>query len=200
MTHQSHDAVQLVKSAANRLEPHLRSADPAFVRLETDRDEHWSAFGRTNVLVHRVSALADMQSGDLVIEAAAKIPLGDLMRLPRKRRASHLLDLTRGHLQAGQRYQASATLLEADQLALQEVRLSRPHQENPDRPGKELPTGCITASGVIKLARTIGVTEVHHAGAGIRVGRVRDRHPASAAFFQSTRARGSNRLPSAVRI
>ncbi|MGH8078163.1 MAG: helix-turn-helix domain-containing protein, partial [Lysobacter sp.] len=78
-THQSDDAVRLVKSAASRLEPHLRSADPAFVsaygmlllkgsisaarlnqaadvrdfqdealavaaRLETDRNEHWSAF------------------------------------------------------------------------------------------------------------------------------------------------------------
>jgi transcriptional regulator with XRE-family HTH domain len=30
-THQSDDAVQLVKSAASRLEPHLRSADPAFI-------------------------------------------------------------------------------------------------------------------------------------------------------------------------
>src|SRR5262249_29417065 len=92
------------------------------IRLETDRNEHWSAFGTTNVLVHRVSALADMHSGGRVIEAAAEIPYGDLMRLPRERRASHLLDVTRGHLQTGHRDLASATLLEADQLAPEEVR------------------------------------------------------------------------------
>jgi transcriptional regulator with XRE-family HTH domain len=193
MTHQSNDAVQLVKSAANRLEPHLGDADPAFVsaygmlllkgsiaaarldhatevrdfqdealavagRLETDRNEHWSAFGRTNVLVHRVSALADMQSGGLVIEAAAKIPLGDLMRLPRERRASHLLDVTRGHLQAGQRDQASATLLEADQLAPQEVRCRDLTRRILTDLVRSYPRGVSPTSGVIKLARTIGVT------------------------------------------
>ncbi|MCA1601518.1 MAG: hypothetical protein LC776_07720, partial [Acidobacteria bacterium] len=109
-THQSIDAVHLVKSAANRLEPHLSNANPAFIsaygmlllkgsiaaarlqqaadardlqdealavatRLGADRNEHWSAFGATNVLVHRVSALADMQSGGRVIEMAKKYQL-----------------------------------------------------------------------------------------------------------------------------
>jgi transcriptional regulator with XRE-family HTH domain len=187
--HQSDDAVQLVKSAASRLEPHLRDADPAFVstygmlllkgsiaagrlsqaadvrdlqdeavaaRLETDRNEHWSAFGTTNVLVHRVSALADMQSGGRVIEAAADIPYGDLMHLPRERRASHLLDVTRGHLQAGQRDQASVTLLKADQLAPEEVRCRDLTRQIITDLVRSYPRGLSPMVGITKLARTVG--------------------------------------------
>ncbi|MGH3510860.1 MAG: helix-turn-helix domain-containing protein [Pseudonocardiaceae bacterium] len=191
-THQSDDAVELVKSAASRLEPHLRGADPAFTsaygmlllkgsiaaarlsqaanvrdlqdealsvatRLETDRNEHWSAFGATNVLVHRVSALADMQSGGRVIEAAADIPYGDLVRLPRERRASHLLDVTRGHLQAGQRDQAALTLLEADQLAPEEVRCRDLTKQIINDLVRSYPRGLTPMVGVTKLARAVGV-------------------------------------------
>ncbi|MGH3834832.1 MAG: hypothetical protein ACRDSF_03870, partial [Pseudonocardiaceae bacterium] len=191
-THQSNDAVQLVKSAASRLEPHLSSTDPAFVsaygmlllkgsiaaaraqqaadvrdfqdealavaaRLETDRNEHWSAFGTTNVLVHRVSALADMQSGGRVIEAAADIPYGDLMHLPRERRASHLLDVTRGYLQAGQREHASTTLLDADQLAPAEVRCRHLAKLIITDIVRSYPRGLTPMVGVAKLARAVGV-------------------------------------------
>jgi hypothetical protein len=191
-THQSNDAVQLVRSAASRLEPHLGSADPAFAsaygmlllkgsiaaarldqaadvrdlqdealavaaRLEIDRNEHWSAFGTTNVLVHRVSALADMQSGGRVIEAATDISYGDLMHLPRERRASHLLDVTRGHLQAGQRDQASSTLLEADQLAPEEVRCRDLTRQIITDLVRSYPRGLAPMVGVTKLARAVGV-------------------------------------------
>ncbi|MGH3899034.1 MAG: helix-turn-helix domain-containing protein [Pseudonocardiaceae bacterium] len=192
-THQSDDAVQLVKSAASQLEPHLRNAGPAFAsaygmlllkgsiaaarldqaadvrdlknealavaaRLGTDRNEHWSAFGTTNVLVHRVSALADMQSGGRVIEAAADISYGDLMHLPRERRASHLLDVTRGHLQAGQRDQASATLLDADQLAPEEVRCRDLTKRIITDLVRSYPRGLTPMVSVTKLARAVGVT------------------------------------------
>ncbi len=191
-THHSDDAVELVKAAASRLEPQLRSADPAFVsaygmlllkgsiaaarlghaadvrdlqdealavaaRLETDRNEHWSAFGTTNVLVHRVSALADMHSGGRVIEAAAEIPHGDLMHLPRERRASHLLDVTRGHLQAGQRDQASTVLLDADQLAPEEVRCRNRTKQIITDLVRSYPRGVTPMVGVTQLARAVGI-------------------------------------------
>ncbi len=191
-THHSDDAVELAKSAASRLEPQLRSADPAFVsaygmlllqgsisaarlyraadvrdfqgealavaaRLETNRNEHWSSFGTTNVLVHRVSALADMQSGGRVIEAAAEISHGDLMHLPRERRASHLLDVTRGHLQAGQRDQAAATLLDADQLAREEVRCRDLTKQIITDLVRSYPRGLTPVVGVTKLARAVGI-------------------------------------------
>ncbi|MGH3962251.1 MAG: hypothetical protein ACRDRY_03195 [Pseudonocardiaceae bacterium] len=111
----------------------------------------------TNVLVHRVSALADMQSGGRVIEAAADIPYGDLMHLPRERRASHLLDVTRGYLQAGQREQASATLLDADQFAPAEVRCRHLTKLIITDIVRSYPRGLTPMAGVVKLARAVGV-------------------------------------------
>lgn len=192
-THQSTDAVRLVKSAASRLEPHLPNADPAFLsaygmlllkgsiaaarlyqatdvrdlqdearsmaaRLDTDRNEHWSAFGTTNVLVHRVSALANMQSGGRVIEAANDIPYGDLLHLPRERRASHLLDVTRGYLQAGQRDEAATTLLDADQLAREEVRCRDLTRQIITDLVRSYPRGTSPLSTITQLARVMGVT------------------------------------------
>lgn len=191
-THQGGDAVTLIKSAADRLEPQLRAAAPAFVsaygmlllkgsiaaaradqaadvrdfqnealtvatQLGGDRNENWSAFGTTNVLVHRVSALADMHGGGRVIEAAAEIPAGDLMRLPCERRVSHLLDVTRGHLQAGQRDEAATTLLDAHQLAPEEVRCRPKTVLLITELVRSYPRGTTPMVAVTRLARAVGV-------------------------------------------
>ena len=192
-THQSTDAVHLVKSAANRLEPHLANADPAFTsaygmlllkgsiaaarlhqaadvrdlqaealavasRLTAKCNEHWSAFGAANVLVHRVSALADMQSGGRVIEAAKEIPSADLLNLPRERRASHLLDVSRGYLQAGRRDEAATALLDADQLAREEVRCRQLTRQILTDLVRSYPPGVSPLSTLKQLARAVGVT------------------------------------------
>ncbi|MGH3940931.1 MAG: helix-turn-helix domain-containing protein [Pseudonocardiaceae bacterium] len=191
-THQSPDAIQLVKSAADRLEPHLANADPAFTsaygalllkgsiaaarlhrvadvqdlqeeaqsvahRLGRDRNDNWSAFGPTNVLVHRVSALADMQSGVRVIEAARDIPQGDLLRLPRERRGRHLLDVSRGYLQAGLRDEAASVLLDADQLARAEVRCCTLARTVLTDLLQGYPCGIRPLSALTQLARAMGV-------------------------------------------
>jgi hypothetical protein len=127
-------------------------------RLDTDRNEHWSAFGPTNVLVHRVSALADMQSGGRVIEAASEIPYGDLLRLPRERRASHLLDVGRGYLQAGQRDAAACALLDADQLAREEVRCRALTRQVITDLVRSYPRGTSPPPALVQLARAVGVT------------------------------------------
>ncbi|MGH3914988.1 MAG: helix-turn-helix domain-containing protein [Pseudonocardiaceae bacterium] len=192
-TSQSPDAVQLVKSAAGRLEPHLTNAGPAFVSaygmlllkgsiaaarlhqgadvrdfqaealsvaalLGPNRNENWSAFGATNVWVHRVSALADMQSAGRVIEVANDIPPGDLLRLPRERRASHLLDVSRGYLQAGQRDEAASTLLDADQFAREEVRCRDLTQSIITDLVRSYPWGVSPLPALTCLARAMGVT------------------------------------------
>ncbi|MCA1672809.1 MAG: transcriptional regulator, partial [Actinobacteria bacterium] len=126
-------------------------------RLGTDRNEHWSAFGTTNVLVHRVSALADLQSGGRVIEAANDIPYGDLLRLPRERRASHLLDVARGYLQAGQRDEAATTLLDADHLAPEEVRCRDLTRQLITDLVRSYPRGTCPRSTLTQLARAAGV-------------------------------------------
>jgi Ribonuclease G/E len=98
-----------------------------------------------------------MQSGGRVIEAAAGISYGDLMHLPRERRASHLLDMARGHLQAGQRDRAAATLLEADQLAPEEVRCRNLAKVVITDLVRSYPPGLSPLVGVTKLARVVGV-------------------------------------------
>lgn len=91
-------------------------------RLGSDRNEDWSAFGPTNVRIWRVCSLANMQAGGRVIEAAGAIDRADLGRMPKERRAAHLVDVTRGHLQVGQRDQATTALLEAHHTAPAEIR------------------------------------------------------------------------------
>lgn len=192
-TSQGSDAVTLVRSAADRLAPHLRQADAAFIsaygmlllkgsiaaarihqaadvrdlqgaalaiagKLGGDRNEHWSAFGTTNVLVHQVSALADMQSGGRVIEAAETISRAGLMRLPKERRASHLLDVTRGYLQWGKRDEAATTLLDTDQFAPEEVRCRQMTHLLITDLIRSYPHGTSPPIALTKIARAVGVT------------------------------------------
>ncbi len=82
---------------------------------------------------------------------------GDLMHLPRERRASHLLDVTRGHLQAGQRDQAAATLLDADQLAPEEVRCRQLTKLIITDLVRSYPRSLTPMVGVTRLARAVGV-------------------------------------------
>ena len=191
-THQSSDAVTLVRSAADRLEPHLRNADAAFASaygmlllkgsiaaarlqqaadvrdlqaealrvaatLGVDRNEHWSAFGATNVRVHQVSALADMQSGGRVIEAAEQIARSDLMRLPKERRASHLLDVARGYVQWGKRDEASTVLLDADRLAPEEVRCRQMTRQLLTDLVRSYPRSSHAPVALTRVARAVGV-------------------------------------------
>lgn len=123
--------------------------EPDLAKLERTVRFSWMAFQ---------AALADMQSGGRVIEAAADIPYGDLMHLPRERRASHLLDVTRGHIQAGQRDQAATTLLDADQLAPEEVRCRHLTKLIITDLVRSYPRGSTPMAGVTRLARAVGIT------------------------------------------
>jgi transcriptional regulator with XRE-family HTH domain len=91
-------------------------------RLGVDGNALWTAFGPTNVRIHRVSALVRMNDGADAVTAAAQIEQAGLDALPRERRALHLVDVARGLAQAGQREKAVAKLLEAEREAPEEVR------------------------------------------------------------------------------
>jgi len=192
-TYQGNDAVTLVRSAADRLAPHLHKADPAFIsaygmlllkgsisaarlhqaadvrdlqgealnlaaKLGADRNEGWSAFGPTNVLIHQVSALADMQSGGRVIEAAKNISRADLMRLPKERQASHMLDVARGYMQWGKRDEAATTLLDADRFAREEVRCRKMAHQLITELLRSYPHGTSPPIALVKIARAVGIT------------------------------------------
>ncbi len=81
-----------------------------------------TAFGRTNVLLHRVSAYIRLGRSNEALEQAACIDRQAIERLPRERRSVLLLDLANAHHQVGQYERAVSALLRADQVAAEEVR------------------------------------------------------------------------------
>ncbi len=125
--------------------------------LGGDRNEHYSAFGPTNVMVHRVSALADMREGGRVVEEARSISSAQLATLPRERRANHLLDVARGFHQWGKHDEAVRLVLDADNLAREEVRC-RPitHQLVFDL-ARTYPRGTRPTAPLARIAREIGI-------------------------------------------
>jgi transcriptional regulator with XRE-family HTH domain len=100
----------------------IREADEVAGLVGPARNDYHTAFGPVNVGIHRVSALVELGEGGAAVKAAAAVPRQDLSRLPRERRANHLVDVARGYSQWGKREEALATLLEAEQLAPAEVR------------------------------------------------------------------------------
>jgi transcriptional regulator with XRE-family HTH domain len=81
-----------------------------------------TAFGRTNVLVHRVSAYIRLGRSSDALDYAARIDRQALEKLPRERRSVLLLDIASAHQQVGHYEQAVAALLRADRIAAEEVR------------------------------------------------------------------------------
>ncbi|MBU3868243.1 helix-turn-helix domain-containing protein [Streptomyces sp. 4503] len=99
----------------------LDAAGDAAERLGVDGNALWTAFGPTNVSIHRVSALVRMNDGTDAMAAAAQIEQTGLNALPRERRALYLVDVARGLTQAGRREEAVTKLFEAEREAPEEV-------------------------------------------------------------------------------
>jgi hypothetical protein len=125
--------------------------------LGGDRNEHWSAFGPTNVGVHRVSALAELHEGGRAVEHAERLGGEQLSFLPRERRASHILNVARGFGQWGKRDQAVALVLEADSLAQEEVRCRPLTQTLVTGLVRSYPRGTTPGAPLVRLARDIGI-------------------------------------------
>jgi hypothetical protein len=99
----------------------IAEAEAAAVRLGRDSNAFYVAFGPTNVVVHRVSALVRLGDGGLAVEAAQALAPGHLTALPRERRATHMITLGLACSQAGYRDRALWALLDAEQIAAEEV-------------------------------------------------------------------------------
>lgn len=91
-------------------------------RLDEDRNDRWTAFGPTNVVLHRVAALVELREGNGALEAGVEATPEGLSRLPKERRANFRIDLARAAFQCGQRDRAIDYLWQAYELAPDEVR------------------------------------------------------------------------------
>lgn len=108
--------------AAHRVAPLLAEAGQVAEWLGVDGNAEWTAFGPTNVKLHRVSTFVRLGEGAQAVAAARQLRPDAFAALPRERRANTLVELAQGHAMARRRDTAVSTLLEAERLAPQEVR------------------------------------------------------------------------------
>lgn len=97
----------------------LDGAADAARRVGADQNRLWTAFGPTNVAIHRVSTA--MELGD-VQTAIALGPDLDTSAVPTERRVRHALEVSRALSTANKRDEALAILLQAEQAAPEQVR------------------------------------------------------------------------------
>ncbi|MGI5197971.1 hypothetical protein ACQEVY_30805 [Streptomyces sp. CA-288835] len=96
----------------------LGEADQAARRLGSDANHVWTAFGPTNVAIHRVATAAEL--GDMQI-AADLGPQIDTSGLPTERRTRHNLEVARALSAHNQMDEALAKILEAESWAPEQV-------------------------------------------------------------------------------
>jgi transcriptional regulator with XRE-family HTH domain len=99
-----------------------REALAAAGRFQPHYDGHYTLFGMTNVLIHRVSALVRLYQPGQALEFAAGIDPSSVSALSAERQANFLLDLTEAHATTGSHQQAAAMLAQAERIAPEEVR------------------------------------------------------------------------------
>lgn len=88
----------------------------------TDLNEDWTAFGPTNVELHRVDVLARLEDGWSALEAANELEPEALGGMTRERQAQHLITMARVQLLTRHKEGAVKSLVRADELAPEEVR------------------------------------------------------------------------------
>jgi transcriptional regulator with XRE-family HTH domain len=99
-----------------------RNAEAVARRFGLDYVDRSTAFGPTNIALHRLAALVRLGDGAAALDYAATIDQEVIDRLPRERKVNYLLDLAWAHRQCGNNERAVAALWQADQTASQEVR------------------------------------------------------------------------------
>lgn len=97
---------------------YLAHAQVAADRLGYDGNRMWTAFGPTTVRMHHVSAALELGDVETAIAKGERI---DTSSLPIERRVRHKLDLARAQHARGRRDTAEVLLLDADELAPEQV-------------------------------------------------------------------------------
>jgi transcriptional regulator with XRE-family HTH domain len=100
----------------------LAVAETMADRLGEDANFGWTAFGPTNVAIHRVSVAAELGDADEALKAAAAVELTSLPPGLTSRRAQILLDVAWAHALRKRDAEAVLHLLEAERVAPEAVR------------------------------------------------------------------------------
>lgn len=97
----------------------LAEADRAATRLGTDANHFWTAFGPTNVAIHRVATAMELGDVQIAIDLGPKV---DVRSLPVERRIRHSIELSRAYSAWNRRDDAMTELLASERLAPEQVR------------------------------------------------------------------------------
>lgn len=97
----------------------LAAANEAAIRLGHDANHLWTAFGPTNVAIHRVATSAELGDFQVAVDLGPRV---DTTGLPMERRVRHALEVSRAYSSWNRLDDAQAALLNAEQMAPEQVR------------------------------------------------------------------------------
>jgi transcriptional regulator with XRE-family HTH domain len=97
----------------------LAEADAAARRLGRNANYLWTAFGPTNVDIHRVATAGELGDIQVAIDLGPRV---DTSPLPMERRVRHALEVARAYSLWNRLDDALTTLLDAERLAPEQVR------------------------------------------------------------------------------
>jgi len=97
----------------------LKEADEAATRLGYDANHMWTAFGPTNVAIHRVATAMELGDVQVALDQGPRI---DASALPIERRVRHELELARALSARNRVDEALPRILDAEELAPEQVR------------------------------------------------------------------------------
>nr|WP_157528551.1 XRE family transcriptional regulator [Kibdelosporangium sp. MJ126-NF4] len=98
---------------------YLNEANTAARRLDKDANHLWTAFGPTNVAIHRVNTAAEL--GDVQTILNSPLTLNP-QAVPVERQVRYLLDVARAHSLVGNRDDALGVMMTVERMAPEQVR------------------------------------------------------------------------------
>jgi hypothetical protein len=131
---------------------YLQEATGAASRLGQDANYLWTAFGPTNVAIHRVNTAVELGDLQTVLDSGLSL---NTDAVPLERRVRYLLDVARVYSMTGNRDDALSTILTAERIAPEQVRMHHLSQQvvmNLMRDAKRKP-----AVELDKLARRVNL-------------------------------------------
>ena len=97
----------------------LAEAEESARRLGQDANHMWTAFGPTNVAIHRVATAMELGDVQLALDQGPQL---DTSQMPTERRVRHALEVARAYAARNQVDEALSLILDAERLAPEQVR------------------------------------------------------------------------------
>jgi hypothetical protein len=97
----------------------LSEAAESASRLGRDANAMWTAFGPTNVAIHRMTAAMELGDVQVAVDLGPRI---DASGMPTERRVRHAIETARAYTARNRRDDALDVILNAEQLAPEQIR------------------------------------------------------------------------------